>query len=419
MKKILLLSTAGMLLIAASCTKNEVVEVNQDGNEIQYSVVANKATKAADIYCNNNMPASFTVYAESENATYIKGDNIVRQDDGSWKNVTGTRFWPEAAVDFYAIVDGDMTWDPSVNAPATIKDFSVSTEVAKQNDLLYAVKKNQSKGEGTDDKSAAANTNPVELNFRHALSQIVFNAKNTNPNLYVEISGVSIVNVGEKNSFTFPTADTDNNLEDTDHDGVLNTTVDYSDGSWGVWNSLDGGSTVYPVTFGPTPVEYNADKPIVDLTTAYDVKNEYSSKAMLLLPQTVKAWDPETIPFPGFTGKKENGSYFLVNCAIYNIADKDAGFVAPDPEKGVTGDVPLWGGVGAHEQVAIPVDINWEQGKKYIYTFVFGEGGGYDPDDPDPGTDPDPVLIPVTFEVSVDDFVYVDVDPDIDMNPEA
>ena len=54
-----------MLLIGASCTKNEVVEVNQDGNEIQYSVVANNATKAADIYCNNNKPSEFTVFAES------------------------------------------------------------------------------------------------------------------------------------------------------------------------------------------------------------------------------------------------------------------------------------------------------------------------------------------------------------------
>ena len=50
--------------------------------------------------------------------------------------------------------------------------------------------------------------------------------------------------------------------------------------------------------------------------------------------------------------------------------------------------------------------INWEQGKKYIYTFIFGEGGGYIPD-PDPDPNPDPVLIPVTFEVTVDDFVEV------------
>ena len=89
MKKILLL-TAGMLLIVASCTKNEVVEVNQDGNEIQYSVVANKATKAADIFCNNNMPASFTVYAESsDNKTYISGD-VISQQNGSWVNTSGS-----------------------------------------------------------------------------------------------------------------------------------------------------------------------------------------------------------------------------------------------------------------------------------------------------------------------------------------
>ena len=70
--------------------------------------------------------------------------------------------------------------------------------------------------------------------------------------------------------------------------------------------------------------------------------------------------------------------------------------------------------------VAIPTsDIKWEQGKKYVYTFIFGEGGGYippvDPEEPD--TDPEdpgkPVLVPITFQVTVDDFI--DGFQDIDM----
>ena len=401
MKKILLL-TAGMLLIAASCTKNEVVEVNQDGNEIQYSVVANKATKAADIYCNNNKPSEFTVYAESNDGkTYIDGDKIVSSDGGkTWVNQSGTRFWPnELTVDFYAVVNGDIKWDVTAaegTAPASIKDFEVPTTVADQKDLLYSVKKGLAKG------ATAAETSPVKLNFRHALSQIVFQAKNTNPNLYVEVSGVSIVNVGNKNTFAFPTANTDNNMVDTDHDGRFDYTINYEDGSWGKWNALTSGSTVYPVDFETVKVE--GTNTVVDLTANVmgdnTVKDEFNKNALLLLPQTSTPWNPETVPAPGFVGNAGNGSYFLVNCAIYNIAG--AKF---DP----VNDTPLWGTTDAHEQAAIPVAINWEQGKKYIYTFIFGEGGGYDPDDPDPEDPdkPDPVLIPITFEVTVDDFVEV------------
>ena len=407
MKKFLF-GTAGLLLIAASCSKNEVVEVNRDGDEISFNVVAGNATKAADIYCNNNKPSGFTVYAESDGKTYIDGDKIVSSDGGNtWVNQSGTRFWPNGlSVDFYAVVNGDIEWNVTAaegTAPASIENFTVPTNVSDQKDLLYSVKKGLAKG------NTEAETNPVELNFRHALSQIVFQAKNTNPNLYVEVSGVSIVNVGNKNTFAFPNANTDNNMEDTDHDGSFDYTIDYEDGSWGKWNALTSGSTVYPVDFETVKVE--GTNTVVDLTANVNgdntVKDEFNKNALLLLPQTSNAWVPEDVPAPGLAGNASNGSYFLVNCAIYNVAGDE--FV---PE-----DTPLWGTTDAHKQAAIPVAINWEQGKKYIYTFIFGEGGGYDPDDPDPEDPdkPDPVLIPITFEVTVDDFVEVPAQ-DIDMD---
>ena len=414
MKKILLL-TAGMLLIAASCTKNEVVEVNQDGNEIQYSVVANKATKAADIYCNINKPSEFTVYAESSDGkTYINGDKITSSDNGAtWVNESGTRFWPnDLSLDFYAVVNGTINWNVAAEstAPATIVNYEVPTVVGNQKDLLYAVKKGQKKG------ATAEATEAVSLNFRHALSQIVFQAKNTNENLYVEISGVRIVNVANKNTFTFPTVDTDNELlVDDNHDGSFEGT-NYADANWGTWNTLApetgaAGETIYPVEFSKVVVPgNNTNATVVNLTNNV-TGEEFNTNALLLLPQTSNAWYPEMVPAPGFDGNAGNGSYFLVDCAIYNIAGD---------EFDSANDTPLWGTIEEHQEAAIPVAINWEQGKKYIYTFVFGDGGGYDPENPDPDPDdPDPVLIPVTFTVSVDDFVPVDVDPDIDMNPES
>lgn len=376
MKKTVLIVPALLALAAVSCTKSEVLESNS--GEIRFNVVANSATKAADVYCNNNMPGEFMVYAVSDRKTYIDGDRIVR--NGSvWENQSGVRYWPETTVDFYAHVNaGDnFKWDAST-APV-IKDFSPAADVANQVDLLYAVKKGESKKDS-----------PVQLNFRHALSQIVFNAKNTNANLYVEITGVKVANVGRSNTFTYPTTDTDSKFVSHDGTGTLPST------GAGSWAELTSGDASYEVDFNAVPVVGN-NKP-VDLTTANDSGKEFNSQAMLLLPQTTTAWVPSKDS--NTPSESNTGSYFLIDCAIWNVAgtevDKDT-------------DVQLWGEGGNTKELSIPVAFTWEQGKKYIYTLVFGQGnGGYDPD-PDPDDpDPKPVLVPIDFTVSVDDFQVED-----------
>lgn len=376
MKKIVLIVPALMALAAASCTKSEVLETNS--GEIRFNVVANSATKAADVYCNNNMPGEFMVYAVSDDKTYIDGDRIVR-NGSDWENQSGVRYWPETEVDFYAHVNAGDAFIWSGSSAPTVENFTPSTTVADQVDLLYAVKTKQSKQD-----------TPVELNFRHALSQIVFNAKNTNANLYVEIAGVKVANVGGTNTFTYPETDTDSKF--VSHDGT-GTLPDTGAGSWAV---LTSGDASYEVNFNAIPVFGNST--VVDLTTANDSGKEFNSQAMLLLPQTTTAWVPSKDS--NTPSEKNTGSYFLIDCAIWNVAgtavDKDT-------------DVQLWGEGGNTKELSIPVAFTWKQGKKYIYTLVFGQGnGGYDPD-PDPDDpDPKPVLVPIDFTVSVDDFQVED-----------
>lgn len=131
---------------------------------------------------------------------------------------------------------------------------------------------------------------------------------------------------------------------------------------------------------------------VVDLTS--------EEGALLLMPQDITGWD--ITGNNGEGGAALRGAYFLVSCKIYNVSGND--------------EVLLWPTTDEYREVAIPVaDITWKQGKKYVYTFIFGEGGGYvpptdeddtenpdpDDDDPQPG---DPVLVPISFEVTVDDF---------------
>lgn len=389
------------LLALASCSNDELTSVNRDGDEIAFSVVTNSATRAADVYCNLNPPSGFKVWATYKNATYINGDQI-SYENNKWVNTSGTRYWPnEGEVTFFAQVNADDEFKWNNGSNVQIENFTVAANVAEQKDLLYAVKKASKSKEGQ-----------AELNFRHALSQIVFRAKNTNPNLYVEISGVSVCKLGDKNTFTYPSLNTGDNIED--HTGTTNPTIDYEDGSWGTWEKLQGGTTSYSVDFNPVPLSGSKTAASVSLTNIDETDKAYGN-AMLLLPQTTNAW--EVVGDNAQNNGKpadQNGSYFLVKCRIFNVAGN-----VVDTEK----DVCLWGENGA-ENVAIPVQIKWEQGKKYIYTFVFGDGnGGYDPDpDPDPDDpdpDPTPVLVPITFVVTVDDFVPVE-NQDIEMDePEA
>lgn len=362
-----------MAFVFVACSQDETIEVNRNNDVIRFGVVTDAATRAADIYCNNNLPASFKVWAEYNNLTYIEGSEIVRNGT-AWTSSKDV-YWPAGEVSFYAHVNaGDkFVWSP--DKTPTIEEYVVDTDLTKQQDLLYAVKK-QKREEGVT---------TVQLNFRHALSQIVFQAKNTNPDLGVVIDGVSVCNVGNTNTFVYPKENTDDNIVNHDGKGDNSTT-----GAWGEWEELNEGETKYSVSFSQG-IAINGNSTDISLTSAIPEGQEFNSNAMLLLPQTTTAWNPNTSNKPN----TQTGSYFLIKCKIYQTA------------KDVNGNdvkVYLWGDENTTKEVAIPVALNWEQSKKYIYTFVFGQGnGGYNPN-PE-GDKPEPVLFPITFDATVDDFI--------------
>lgn len=372
MKKYYFLA-AGLLLMLGSCSQDDIVEANLGADEIRFAAVTNGSTRAADIYNPTNMPASFQVSAMSQNKVYISDDKIEKQGS-SWVNTTGTRYWPEDAVDFYAHVNAGETIFQLNNGAPTFNNFTVESAVGSQVDLLYAVKKGETK-----------ETTPVQLNFRHALSQIVFKARNESENIFVQIQGVKVMNVKGSGTYTFPTASTDPNLPTAD---AANSN---DRGSW----ELTSDNANYEVDFSLVNVKGSKTNPTtVNLSDA-------EGTALMLMPQTTDAWVPETYPKPGV---ENTNSYLLVDCVIYNVADGSATTLPGD-------NVCLWGkeenGSYTTKELAIPVKFAWEEGKKYTYTLVFGNGnGGYnpDPEDPDP-EDPDPVLVPISFEVTVDEFL--------------
>lgn len=126
--------------------------------------------------------------------------------------------------------------------------------------------------------------------------------------------------------------------------------------------------------------------------------NDYTDKlgnVLMLIPQKAKATEKASGNY--------SGNYMIVDIVAYNLANEYSASTKLSDEVVVYSGKLL---------VKLTGNENWEQGKRYIYTLVFGkDGGGENPDNPD---DPDPVFVSVKYEVTVDDFIPVDNIDDID-----
>lgn len=362
----------------ASCTNDEVIESNP-GNAIAFNVSTGVTTRVAATTGETIKDEGFKVsaFTEGEETGYMTNLQVDYKE-GSW-GYEGTMFWPAAKLDFYSV--SPQSTNVTFSASDTrIVGYTINEKAGDQIDLLYAVNMGETR--------TAKNDAPVNINFRHALSQIVFRAKNTNKNLEVIIDGVKVMNVNGKGNFAYPKATTSAGSTDDE------TTI----GTWS--NQKD------PLQYGyEAGVERLTLNGVKDGNLTTTDRGGVFTGAMFLLPQKLTPWDLK----PAASADKVNGAYFFVKCKINSIQGGTSTQIWP---KDVANTNPEW--------VAIPVnDGTWDPGKKYTYTFIFGEGGGYvDPTKPEGG---EPVLVPVSFNVSVDDFTdgFTDIDMKYNGIPEG
>ena len=398
------MATAAMTL-ATSCSSDAVVEEQQAANAIQFGVTTGNASRAASYYCNNDKPAQFNVWAATDGKTYFEDESFSKKDNAATWTIDGdfARFWPTTEVSFFAVKNNTkygegaksfatVNWDKTKLVPTI--NIEVPNLAENQQDLLYAYTKATKKAETVVNNKCVAN-----LNFRHALSQVVFKAQNKNKNIYVEISEVQVANLQTKGTFTFPTKVTDDQSLNNKHDqsGVI-ADNDLSFGKWG--NLSTPAEFTTTGAFGPIAVPCNKKEGEVlkavgpvnltnnegtDTGEGSVKANEQQNKtfSLIVLPQGLDAATINSTKKPG-----TEGAYFKVKCLVKNVAKGDGLAATAD-------DVTLYD----NKYIYIPVKIDWQVGKKYIYTFVFSEKGhgGYDED----GND---VLIPIEFNVTVDDF---------------
>lgn len=371
--KILFLATAALAALA-SCSNDETLDVNQ-GNGIRMKAFLNKATtRAAEMnpagiagaggfkvhaYCANN--AGFNFIDVFKNANSGAGD---------W-NSDNKHYWPgdDSEMEFFA-------YAPTTTVAAadgkTIRDYTINATSAKdQTDLVVGYNKG---------KKSLNEAGGLEMNFRHALSQVVIQAKNSSANMKVEVIGVKVGYVKSKGTLAMPTTATQKN-------GNLLSLASWSAQADELSYTAGLVDKNTPASPG-TAIELNAN--------AKDL--QFNEGGFMLLPQTQTKWT--SVP-------NADGAYLAVLCRI-SQNDGNGNFNLLYPKKA---DVDKGENYGYS---AVPVEVTWEPGKKYTYTLdFFGNGGGGQVDPEKPGGGDEIVGGPIKFTVTVD--TWNDVNTDIDM----
>ena len=355
MKTKFLFGAAALATLLTACSQDEIIDSQKDG--IRFGMTTGNTTRALQSYCNNVKPERFNVIATNAGTTDRYFTTEATQSGANW--VADGYFWPEQDLDFTAYVNAGNTFHWDNGQGPKFVDFQPAQDAASQVDLLYAKKLGQ-------------NRQVVDLNFRHALSQVVFKAvNNSTTGMKVTISEVQINHLKGQGTFEFPTVNTDANYEN--HDDIVNGEVNLP--GQGTWTNVSGDNMYTTGNFGAIEV---LNTP-TDLTSVNHAKG--ADRSLILLPQEVEAWKPET--------NQDAGAYFKMKVKF----EKD--------------------GKTIYDNYAyIPVNISWKQGVRYIYTFTFADGNNGGWTDP---TNPDPVLSAISFNVTTDDFVPVE-GTDVPMN---
>lgn len=350
-KKVLLAALSALAL--AACVDDETIEMNP-GNAVGFRPSTENSTRAT--VTTSNTIQDFKVwgyYRKNDNADYTSfmEEQVVSKAGNEWV-YSPVRFWPTwGEVDFYSVSPASVETDITKDAQKIV-DYTVDTDPSKQIDLLYAANM-----ECTNSNSSKG----VPVNFRHALSQVVFKAKTINPSIQVDIESISLWVMG-KGTFTFPTKTTT----------AINKSNTYEDAAeeerFGEWTPSTAYEDMKTYSTNLTaPKTVPTDGTAIDVTTTAD-------GVLLLMPQVLAA---NNVTVPGYDEPMPVAPTMSISCRIYNVSGEDK--------------VQVWGSSDGFRNINnIPFEGTWQQGRKYTYTLIFGEEMNN--------------LKKVNFEASVDEF---------------
>lgn len=374
-----ILAVAAVATVFASCSnEEELANVGKsESNAIRFAGISGLSdTRTTPIDTQNLTSTNFDVMAfmSSDNALFMGGKHVSGLSDHGVKIVYKTSawdyddpdkvaYWPTAGdVDFYAVSPAitddlvqrsfayDMTSDAKTITYATVDEYN---STGTNHDVMYAVTKGRNKGNN--------GKTPVQMNFKHILSQVVFKAKTTSSILEVDVESVKIHNFVHGGTFTLPAGEP-------------------AMSNW----------SLSPVAEGAYTVKLNAAN--VKTNNAAVNLSDMDSPLMMI-PQKLTKWSTYSagtaVPKIEADGKKE--CYLEISMKLKQ------------------NDSYLIGSATGYKTVYVPFDnaTGWEPGKRYIYTLIFG--GGYD----DHG---EPILSPITFNAATADWVDASAGADVNVN---
>ena len=315
-KKSILLMTCAAFMVA--CSNDSTVADVSTSDAISFTSSIRSMTKA--VYTSETFD-KFKVYAFVDGSDQDPdwSDDVVKVNANKWVT-SAIRNWPQDGdkqLTFFAYAPSDL--NPTISRSVQkLADFSPKTALADQQDIVTAYNTGTKNG----------NKQGVNLNFRHALTQIEILATNEDVLRYkVEVLGSKLVRVKNKATMTFPTSATEA----------------------ATWSGLTGEQSYRDKL--PAAITLNA--------TPQRVMNDGNN--WMMLPQQLEEWNKS-----GVDGTNNKKSYIAVLLRI-SYAGGDA--VYPNKKDGAV--------AAKFAYAAIPVATNWEIGHKYTYTLkFFGTGGG-------------------------------------------
>lgn len=362
-----ILAVAVVATVFASCSnEEELANVGKsESNAIRFAGISGLSdTRTTPIGTHNLTSTNFDVMAfmSSDNALFMGGKHEAGHSDQGVKIVYNTTawdyddpdkvaYWPTSGdVDFYAVspaITNDLVLNhyfgyDMTSAAKTISYTTVDEYNSKgtNHDVMYAVTKGRNKKNN--------GTMPVQMNFKHILSQVVFKAKTTSSILEVDVENVKIHNFVLGGTFTLPE-------------------VEPAMSDW----------TLSPVAAGAYTVKLNAAN--VKTKNAVVELSDMNSP-LIMIPQTLTKWRTSTGAAVSIQ-EAENAKECYLEISM----------------KLKQNDSYLIGSATEYKTVYVPFDnaTGWDPGKRYIYTLIFG--GGYD----DQG---EPILSPITFDAATADW---------------
>lgn len=371
-----IIAVAVVATVFASCSnEEELANVGKsESNAIRFAGISGLSdTRTTPIGTHNLTSTNFDVMAfmSSDNALFMGGKHVSGVSDHGVKIVYKTlawdyddpdkvAYWPTVGdVDFYAVSPAitddivfqgfayDMTSAAKTISYTTVDEYNTK---GTNHDVMYAVTKGCNKENN--------GTMPVQMNFKHILSQVVFKAKTTSSILEVDVENVKIHNFVLSGKFTLPAREP----------------------AMSDW-------TLSPVAAGAYTVKLNAAN--VKTKNAVVELSDMNSP-LIMIPQKLTKWS----------------TYSAGTAVSIHEADNAIESYLEISMKLKQNDSYLIGSAAEYKTVYVPFDnaTGWEPGKRYIYTLIFG--GGYD----DQG---EPILSPITFNAATADWVDASAGADV------